>query len=94
MSRNLRFSLWGHSGPPGRLQAATTPMFEQQDLHALERLTWRLRGTNFSENSSLEMDLGQFQFWSDEMSENVGEPGDMRLGSSGLRFLVISSDQI
>ena len=44
-------------------------MFEQQDLQALEKRTWRLPDINFSENSFPEMDLGQFQIWSDEMAE-------------------------
>ena len=93
MSRNITFLLYGYMSPPGRPPAAATPMFAQQDLQALERLTWRLPDINFSENSFPQMDLCQFQFWSDEMAENVGQPDNMELGSSGPKFLPISSDQ-
>ena len=65
---------------PGRPPAAATPMFAQQDLQALERHTWRLPDINFSENSFPQKDLGQFQFWSDVMAENVGQPDNMGLG--------------
>ena len=68
--------------PPRRFYAATTHMFLQQDLKALERLTWRLPNINFSENSFPQMDLGQLQFWSDEMARNLG-PDDPRPISSG-----------
>ena len=72
--------------PPRRFYAATTLMFEQHDLQALEWPTWRLPDINFSENSFPEMDLGEFQFWSDEMVRNLGTDGPSHILSGCLTF--------